>query len=180
MKAEYDYLASPLAALRSGDARRAIRQLEELRDVKPELVEATYHLARAWQTAGDNDKAKAYYAEVLADASHPFFAHTRVRLSEMGVDPDSVRSSHGPSTGIVPDRVAEATGSEVAPQPVTGPSEEAAPEATQAEPAAEAVAEATQAEPAAEAAPSEAPKAKGKKAKGAAPSEGGGQDGASS
>lgn len=136
MKAEYDYLASPLNALRAGDHKRAIQQLEELRAVKPDLIEATYHLARAWQAAGDNDKAKEHYAEVLENSAHPFFAHTRVRLSEMGLDPDAVRGAAPGNTGIVPPDIARATDSEVPAQQSASPEpilEAVADDAAQAE-----------------------------------------------
>lgn len=173
MKSEYDYLATPLAALRAGETTRAIQQLDELRIVKPELVEVIYHLGRSWQAAGDNDKAIAFYQEVMQDPSHPYFAHARVRLSELGVDPD--RSS----PGIVPDAVAEATHSEVPHQPLPdvieelpqeAPAETTQAEAVQAdepealssqEPAAEGETEVAQ-----DAAPdAAAPKSRGKKGK---------------
>jgi len=175
MKSDYDYLAAPLAALRAGETTRAIQQLEELRVVKPELVEVIYHLGRAWQAAGDNDKAIACYQEVMEDASHPYFAHARVRLAELGVDPDRA------STGVVPDAVVEASHSEVVlkplPEVAEAPAEQAQPEVEAAEPEAVASQEpAAEGEPevatdaAQEPAPADAaaPKGKGKKSKAAA------------
>ena len=172
MKSEYDYLAAPLAALRAGETSRAIQQLEELRVVKPELVEVIYHLGRSWQAAGDNDKAIAFYQEVLTDSSHPYFAHARVRLSELGVDPDRG------SPGIVPDAVAQQTSSEVVHQPLPEVAEAPAEVAQAAEPEVATQPEAPADEPAAEGEPevaqevapdaAAAPKGRGKKGKAAA------------
>lgn len=188
MKNEYDYLATPLAALRGGDATRAIRMLEELVVVKPELVEVTYHLARAWQSAGDAEKARGYYLEVLADARHPFHAHARVRLSELGGAPPAGNG------GVVPQSVAEQTGSEAV--STEAPAEVLMPESATAQaeaPAAEAgnggvvpehVAEETNSAAVSTEAPAPAHQAKGKgkkaKATEPAPEGGAGQEGASS
>lgn len=137
-----DYLAAPLAALKAGDARKAIRMLEEILVVHPEVVETGYHLARASEKVGDLARARELYAEVVADGGHPFFSHAQNRLNELGAPPSA-------SQAAVAEPVQAEPAAELAAEP-------AAAEPVQAEPAAGApadgadpVAEAVQAEPAA-------------------------------
>ena len=88
-----DYLAAPLAALKAGDANKAIRMLEEIGVVHPELVETSYHLARAYEKVGDLARARELYAEVVSDGGHPFFSHAQNRLNELGGPPTSAATS---------------------------------------------------------------------------------------
>ena len=111
----YDYLAAPLSALRAGNVRQAIQQLEELSVVKPDLVEVQYHLARAWQAAGDEDKARALLSEVAASSDHPFRSHAQAQLTKLG-GPASTGPAPGGNTGIVPPHVTEAIEAAAEPQ----------------------------------------------------------------
>ena len=95
----YDYLAAPLTALRAGNSRLAIQQLEELAVVKPEIIEVQYHLARAYQAAGEDEKARALLAEVANIGDHPFRAHAQAQLVKLGGPAASA------NTGIVPPHV---------------------------------------------------------------------------
>lgn len=193
----YDYLAAPLNALRSGNPRLAIQQLEELAVVKPEIIETTYHLARAYQAAGDDQKARALLAEVADMGNHPFRAHAQAQLAKLGGPPASGNTGIVPphvteaiaeaahNTGIVPPHVTEAAAEEahntgiVPPHVAEQVNAEVEPAAAVEAPVETASQDAAPAEAAAEqAAPAEAPKAKGKKGK-AAPADGSGDPGQS-
>lgn len=91
-----DYLAAPLAALKAGDANKAIRMLEEIAVVHPEVVETPYHLARAYEKSGDAVRARELYAEVVTDGGHPFFSHAQNRLNELGGPPTSAAQHSAP------------------------------------------------------------------------------------
>lgn len=153
MNKGYDYLAAPLTALRAGNTRLAIQQLEELAVVKPELVEVQYHLARAYQAAGDEPRARALLAEVADTGDHPFRAHATAQLVKLGgppaetANPGVVPPGAGRNTGIVPPHVAEVSNAAVAPEAPEAPVEAASQVAAEAVAAEEIAGEAQQAEP---------------------------------
>ena len=99
----YDYLAAPLAALKAGDHARAARMLEELAEIKPELIEATYHLGRAYEGVGNADGARGAYQQVVNTDGHPFYTHALSRLNALG----GPLSPSG-NTGIVPPHLQDA------------------------------------------------------------------------
>lgn len=138
---KFDYLAAPLSALKAGDAARAIRMLNEILVVHPEIVETSYHLARAYEMAGDLDQARTAYAEVVADGSHTFFNHARNRLNEIGA-PDAAQAA-APAVEEEPSEYAEVVQTPhpapvaEAPAPEAAPPEAAPPEAAPPEAPAE-------------------------------------------
>lgn len=156
MNKGYDYLAAPLTALRAGNTRLAIQQLEELAVVKPELVEVQYHLARAYQAAGDEPRARALLAEVADTGDHPFRAHATAQLVKLGgppaetANPGVVPPGAGRNTGIVPPHVAEVSNAAVPSEAPEAPVEVASQVAAEEVAAEEIAGETQQAEPAVE------------------------------